>query len=211
MFGSLVLRFSLESRPMPRSNNPPSASWEDTAIRAGYEQYGVEGFYQRFGDSYRNPHERAIRATLKAAVARWELPLDRVLDLACGSGEVTLGLRELGGAVIDGIDPYTQLAYAARTGQIAEPITFEQIVAGAIAGRSYGTIVCSFALHLVAPSRLPALAAQLSLLSTALLVLTPHKRPQLRPEWGWHCVDELVVERVRARYYMKDWGLGNGD
>ena len=48
---------------MRRANNQPPASWEDAAIRAAYEQYGVEGFYQRFGDSYRNPHERVIGAT----------------------------------------------------------------------------------------------------------------------------------------------------
>jgi SAM-dependent methyltransferase len=192
---------------MSRPNDQPAVSWEDAAIRAGYEQYGVEGFYQRFGGSYRNPHERAIRATLKAAAARWDLPLDRVLDLACGSGEVTLALRELGCSVIDGIDPYTYHAYAERTGRVAEPITFEQIAAGAIAGRSYSTIVCSFALHLVALSRLPALAVQLSLIGTALLVLTPHKRPQLRPEWGWICADELLIERVRARYYRRAYEL----
>jgi SAM-dependent methyltransferase len=190
---------------MSHSNNQPPKSWGDAAIRAGYEQYGVEGFYQRFGSSYRNPHERAIRATLRAAVARWDLPLDRVLDLACGSGEITLALRDQGCAVIDGIDPYTHQAYTARTGQVAEPITFEQIAAGALAGRSYGMIVCSFALHLVALSRLPALAAQLSLIGTALLVLTPHKRPQLRPEWGWACADELLIERVRARYYRRTY------
>ena len=190
---------------MSRSNKQPSASWEDAAIRAGYEQYGVEGFYQRFGARYRNPHERVIGAALKAAVARWDLPLDHVLDLACGSGEVTLALRELGGGVIDGIDPYTQHAYAERTGQAAEPITFEQIATGALADRSYSTIVCSFALHLVAISRLPALAAQLSLISTALLVLTPHKRPQLQPAWGWICADELLIERVRSRYYRRSW------
>ena len=188
---------------MPRSNHQPPTSWEDAAIRVAYEQYGVEGFYQRFGGSYRNPHERVIRATLREAVARWVLPLDHVLDLACGSGEVTLALRELGCAVINGIDPYTHQAYAERTGQPAEPITFEQIAAGALIGRSYSTIVCSFALHLVALSRLPALATQLSLISTALLVLTPHKRPQLRPEWGWRCADELLIERVRARYYRR--------
>ncbi len=104
-----------------------------------------------------------IRTTLRAAIARWDLPLDRVLDLACGSGEITLALRELGCAAIDGIDPYTHQAYAERTGHAAERITFEQIAAGALAGRSYGTIACSFAMHLVALSRLPALAAQLSL------------------------------------------------
>ena len=190
---------------MPHSNNQPPASWEDAAIRSAYEQYGVEGFYQRFGGSYRNPHERVIRATLQAAVTRWELPLDRVLDLACGSGEVTLALRELGGGVIDGIDPYTYQAYAERTGQVAEPITFEQIAAGALGGRSYDTIVCSFALHLVALSRLPALITQLSLIGAALLVLTPHKRPLLRPEWGWRCIDELLIERVRARYYQRTY------
>jgi len=194
---------------MPHSNKPASASWEDTAIRAGYEQYGVEGFYQRFGGSYRNPHERVIRAIVKAAAARWELPLEHVLDLACGSGEITLALCELGCTAIDGIDPYTHEAYAERTGQVAERFTFEQIAAGALAGRSYGTIVCSFALHLVALSRLPALAAQLSLIGTALLVLTPHKRPQLRAEWGWRCADELLIERVRARYYRRAYELTN--
>jgi len=192
---------------LSHSKNQQSPSWEDAAIRAAYEQYGVEGFYQRFGDSYRNPHERVIRATLRAAVARWDVPLDRVLDLACGSGEVTLALREQGCTVIDGIDPYTHQAYAERTGQAAERITFEQIAAGVLAGRSYSTIICSFALHLVALSRLPALATQLSLIGTALLVLTPHKRPQLQPEWGWRCADELLIERVRARYYRRAYEL----
>jgi SAM-dependent methyltransferase len=192
---------------MPRSNNQSSTNWEDAAIRTGYEQHGVEGFYQRFGGSYRNPHERVINALLKAALARWDLPLGSVLDLACGSGEVTLALREHGCTLIDGIDPYTYQAYAERTGQVAERFTFEQIAAGALAGRSYGTIVCSFALHLVALSRLPGLAAQLSSISTALLVLTPHKRPQLRPEWGWRHIDELLIERVRARYYRRAYEL----
>lgn len=190
---------------MPRLNDPPPSGWDDTAIRAAYQQYGVEGFYQRFGGSYRNPHERAIRAALRAASDRWSLPLGPILDLACGSGEVTLALRELGHTDIQGIDPYTHQAYAERTGQAAEQYTFEQIAAGALSGRSYGTIVCSYALHLVALSRLPALAAQLSLIGEALLLLTPHKRPQLRAEWGWECADELVIERVRARLYRRSW------
>jgi len=190
---------------MSRSNSLQPTSWHDSAIRAAYERYGVDGFYQRFGGSYRNPHERAIRAALRSVVGRWALPAGRLLDLACGSGEVTLALREWGSTAIDGIDPYTFQAYAERTGQAAERFTFEQIAAGALAGRSYGTIVCSFALHLVALSRLPALATQLSLIGEALLLLTPHKRPQLRAEWGWECADELLVERVRARLYRRSW------
>ena len=34
-----------------------------------------------------------------------------------------------------------------------------------------------------------------------LLVLTPHKRPHLRPEWGLRLELELVVDRTRARLY----------
>ena len=179
-----------------------AAPEDDPAIRAAYEQYGVRGFYERFGATYRNPHEQAVRAAIRRAIGRWSIRLDRVLDLACGSGEATLALREVGAASIDAIDPYTYAAYATRTGSAAERLTFEQIAAGALAGRWYSTIVCSFALHLVEPSRLPALALQLSLAGASLLVLTPHKRPAIRPAWGWSPAGELLVDRVRARYYL---------
>jgi hypothetical protein len=124
-----------------------------------------------------------------------------VLDLAAGSGEVTLALRELGAARVDGVDPFTFGAYLSRTGQPAERLTFEDVAAGALAGRHYSLVVCSFALHLLEPSRLPAVCQQLSMVSDALLVLTPHKRPVIRREWGWDLVGEVVVERVRARMY----------
>lgn len=165
----------------------------------------MAGYYARFGAAYRNPHERAVRAALRAAAARWEFPLGRVLDLACGSGEATLALQELGAGQIDGIDPYTFAAYAARTGRPAERHSFEQIAAGALAGRHYDTIVCSYALHLVEPSRLPALALQLSLIAGHLIVLTPHKRPAIQPAWGWSLAGELVIDRVRARHYRQGW------
>ena len=183
-----------------------AAAEDDPAIRAAYEQYGVRGFYERFGATYRNPHERAVRAAIGKAVARWSIRLDHALDLACGSGEATLALRQLGAGAIDAIDPYTYAAYAARTGGAAERLTFEQIAAGALAGRWYSAIVCSFALHLVEPSRLPARALQLSLAGASLLVLTPHKRPSIRPAWGWAPAGELVADRARARYYLSAYG-----
>ena len=172
------------------------------SIRHGYEQHGVAGFYEAFGAVYRNPHERAVRHALHTAINHWQPSLAQVLDLACGSGEATLALRELGAEQVSGIDPYTAAAYAERTGQSAETFTFEAIAAGALDGRRYSLIVCSYALHLLEPSRLPGLAYQLSRVAPGLLVLTPHKRPDLRPAWGWHLVGELRVERVRARYYQ---------
>lgn len=172
------------------------------AVRHQYQRLGVRGFYARHGPEYRNPHEPQIRRSLEKAAGEWPLDLSRVLDLAAGSGEVTLALRELGAGRIDGIDPFTFDAYEARTGQRAGHEMFEEIAAGALAERRWSLIVCSFALHLVEPSRLPAVAYQLSLVSPRLLVLTPHKRPILQQEWGWERTHEMIVQRVRSRLYQ---------
>ncbi len=174
---------------------------DGSSLRARYQRLGARRYYEQHGAEYRNPHEAAVRKTLSVAAAAWALDLAQVLDLACGSGEVTLALRALGAGTIDGVDPYTRPAYLLRTGQVAEPFSFEQVAAGALDGRRYSLIVCSYALHLLAPSRLPQLAYQLSRLAPTLLVLTPHKRPALRPEWGWGLAGEMVVDRVRARLY----------
>ncbi|MFB2968951.1 hypothetical protein ACE1CD_08260 [Aerosakkonema sp. BLCC-F183] len=175
------------------------------SIRKGYEEYSVKGFYEQFGDEYRNPHEVVIQQVLQIAVKKWQLNLHKVLDLACGSGEVTLALKSLGATDIDGIDPYTYNAYLQRTGQPAERYTFEEVASGILCHRHYTIIICSFALHLVAESRLPLLAYQLSLIANSMVIITPHKRPQLKPEWGWICLDEILVERVRSRLFSTSY------
>lgn len=177
---------------------------DDAAIRNQYEAHGVEAYYAQFGADYRNPHESILQEVLPEAVRRWSLDVSRVLDLACGSGEVTLILRGLGCRDIDGVDPFTGEAYLARTGRRAESFSFEQIAMGAMAGRpdsQYSLIVSSFAMHLIEESWLPTLLAQLGLMADCLLILTPHKRPELKADWGWSLDDEFVAERVRARLY----------
>jgi SAM-dependent methyltransferase len=173
------------------------------AIRHQYEKHGAQSFYEQHGADYRNPHEAALDDVLRLVVPEWRLDLTRVLDLACGSGEATLVLRELGAGQIDGVDPYTGAAYLARTGQVAEAFSFAEIAEGALAGRAYSLAVCSFALHLAEVSRLPALLFRLAEIAPQLLILTPHKRPELKPAWGWKLEQEMVVERVRARLYRR--------
>ncbi|QQS46774.1 MAG: class I SAM-dependent methyltransferase [Acidobacteriota bacterium] len=173
------------------------------AIRPRYEELGVEGFYSSHGATYRNPHEQAIREIIGQAIERWNPDLSNVLDLACGSGEATLAIKKSvtdGRPIrISGIDPYTAAAYLERTGLQAEQISFEGIAEGALAGRSYSMIVSSFAMHLIDRSWLPALLTQLAQVSENLWILTPHKRPQIRPEWGWKLTDEIVHKRIRIR------------
>ncbi len=177
-------------------------------IRPQYETRGVTRYYSKHGATYRNPHESVIREILGLAVDRWRPDLSNVLDLACGSGEVTLSLVELAHEMenlsIAGIDPYTADAYRARTGKIAERTSFEQIAGGALAGRRYSLIICSFAMHLIDQSWLPVLLLQLGLISDTMWILTPHKRPELRPQWGWMMEDEIVYDRVRARKYSAE-------
>jgi SAM-dependent methyltransferase len=169
-------------------------------IRPAYEEHGVTGFYQQFGSSYRNPHETILQSLLKRVSLEWQLDLSSVLDLACGSGEATLVLQELG-AKVSGIDPYTFEAFLERTGLHAEKFSFDDIANGVLEGRRYSLIVCSFALHLVEPSKLPMLMFQLAQTTDTLLILTPHKRPNLKPEWGWNLQAEMLEDRVRARLY----------
>jgi SAM-dependent methyltransferase len=170
-------------------------------IRPAYEEHGVTGFYQQFGSSYRNPHETILQSLLKRVSLEWQLDLSSVLDLACGSGEATLVLQELG-AKVSGIDPYTFEAFLERTGLHAETFSFDDLANGVLEGRRYSLIVCSFALHLVEPSKLPMLMFQLAQITDTLLVLTPHKRPQIKPEWGWNLQAEILEDRVRARLYQ---------
>ncbi|HEX5245265.1 MAG TPA: class I SAM-dependent methyltransferase, partial [Tepidisphaeraceae bacterium] len=138
------------------------------SIRKKYEQHGAEEYYRKFGVAYRNPHEPEIQDVISEAVKTWPLDLSNVLDLAAGSGEVTIALAEHHAGKIAGVDPFTAAAYAQRTGKAAEKFDFAQIAAGALEGRRYSLIVCSFALHLCEPSRLPALAYRLAQISDAL-------------------------------------------
>jgi hypothetical protein len=179
-------------------------SAECEPVRTGYEKLGIAGFYKSQARSYRNPHEPAIRTLIHRLAGEWNLDLKCVLDLSAGSGEITMALRELPASTlgkIHGIDPMTFEAYETRTGQKAGRESFEAIAAGALRGQNYTLIICSFAMHLIELSRLPMLAMELSQISPALLILTPHKRPVIREDWGWKLTHETVQERVRARLY----------
>ena len=176
---------------------------EKRAIREEYAELGPEEFYVQHGSDYRNPHEEAIRSAIRVAHGRWSLDLTKVLDLACGSGEATLALRELGAVEIEGADPFTGDAFLKRTGRPALPLTFEQIAAGELGEAAYSLIVCSYALHLLEPSRLPALLWRLAEHAPHLLILSPHKRPEVQDDWGWRLAEELYHLRVRVRLFAR--------
>ena len=58
-------------------------------------------------------------------------------------------------------------------------------------------------MHLCARDYLPTLCMMLAVSTDALVVLTPHKRPELDPAWGWFLRHESrdTYWRIRTRRY----------
>ncbi|WVR07630.1 hypothetical protein IAU60_004672 [Kwoniella sp. DSM 27419] len=100
-------------------------------------------------------------------------------------------------------DPYTAPAYTSRTSRPCHDLSFTDLANGSIppdmpsppSGEPiWDLIICSFALHLVtSPSELFALLYELSGKARWLVIVAPHKKPEIKESWGW------------ARYDMASW------
>ncbi|KZT11979.1 uncharacterized protein LAESUDRAFT_640702 [Laetiporus sulphureus 93-53] len=140
-------------------------------------------------------------------------------------------------------DPFTAEAYHARASLHCSPLSFRQIAEGALPvvcssntssdEQSNGNedvhyaaegddtlyidmVICSFALHLIeTPSELFALLWELSTKCRWLVVIAPHKKPDIKDGWGWckwnvetwtqcpmnESQGEFLQERVHCRIY----------
>lgn len=148
-----------------------------------YQQKGIKGFYQNIGEQYLNPHDQDIR-NLILKIANPNLSY---LDLACGTGIVSLTLKENGVTDIFGIDPFLFDQYTQKTGLPCTNETFEEIANKGLSG-SFDVVIISYALHLLPESFLPQFLYQLSLKTKQLVILTPHKRPKIS-----HYFNEIEV------------------
>ena len=93
------------------------------------------------------------------------------------------------------------MAYKRRTGQDALRSTFDDVIAGSIPPMRWDMIICSFAMHLIEPSKLFVLLWRLRAHSDSLVIITPHKRPVISPITRWELQEESVYERIRGRIY----------
>lgn len=171
------------------------------SIRAGYEELGIDEYYKKHSDDYRNPHYKEIKYLLKEYLKTHSIGTN-ILDLCCGSGEITQILNEIGEYNIEGLDPYTEPAYKKNTGKECLRYDFKDLVNGALENRRYDTIICCFAMHLCEQSMLSNLLYQLSRMSDRLIILTPHKRPEINKCFSLQ--DEVLYNRVRLRIYFKN-------
>lgn len=168
-------------------------------IRNLYEEMGVDEYYLKNAGNYHNPHESIIKKLIEIAKNN-NLIGQKVLDLCCGSGEITRMLSN--NHEIVGIDPYMHQIYTERTRRMSYPWSFIDIKNGNIQ-ENFDTIICSFALHLCPKSLLPDVLWNLGLISKNLIVISPNKNPNCDGISNWILVDEMILNRVRMKVYYK--------
>ncbi len=87
------------------------------SVREGYQKLGVEDYYKEKALTYSNPHEIKIEKLMNIFFNKYmKLNEDsKILDLCCGSGEITRVLENLGCKNIKGLDPFTSELYKSKT------------------------------------------------------------------------------------------------
>lgn len=169
-------------------------------IRDQYKKMGIENFYKSNADSYENPHERIIQTHLLSLIKNKTLTRNqKILDLCCGTGQVTSFLNKQSFHFIEGCDPYTNIEYQKRTNKKAYNFNFKQIGTGSISNKKYDVVICSFALHLCDKNLLPQVLFQLSLISKKLIIITPHKKPNIDVYWTED--KSYKINRVTTKVY----------
>jgi hypothetical protein len=175
-------------------------------IRPLYDTYGAEGYYRDHAGDYENPHFPEIKTLLERNFSRFDCA-DGVLDFAAGGGEVAQVLKNMGVDNITGCDPFTFGLFEKNTGLPCLRWSFKDVIKGEPLGQ-YSLIISSFALHLCPQKDLFPLTWHLLQAAPTLVVITPHKRPELEKLPGVGLVWEDVAETERGKKVrMKAYGL----
>lgn len=148
-------------------------------IRNKYQQMGVDRFYQENSNTYENPHEPIIHSHLNQLIRTGDISQGKILDLCCGTGQVTNFLKTKGFRQITGVDPYTNIEYQKRTNCRAYNFDFRYIAQKGLPEK-YDVIICSFALHLCPESLLPQVLWALSQSCKKLIIISPNKKPKIK-------------------------------
>lgn len=164
------------------------------SIRGQYAEHGVPGFYEK--GEYENPHALVVQKFVHTRCAGFK----RVLDLACGNGEVTRALSP--SCDIVGCDPFLDESYIKNTGRKCWKLSFEDIAQSGFPEDNFDLIVCSFALHLAPVSILPNLLYQLARISANLVIIGPSKFPVL-DHWQWKLEEHTIKDRIHFRLFAR--------
>ena len=167
---------------------------------------GVESFYLKEHDRYRNPHEYRVQKVLGLLLDKLQfLKMDAtVLDFACGSGEAALYLQLLYPSIkISYSDPYTKESLLKRISNAPfYEYTFKDVVNGALREK-YTLILISYAFHLVPDDMKVAFLVELSINTEYLLLIHPHKKE--KDCFGFSLIATTKYDQTVAYLYKSDY------
>ena len=168
-----------EPAPEPARPSGPTTSWDHVA--QWYDQLLEEGRSDHF-------EQVIIPGTLRLLKP---LAGMRVLDIACGQGQLCRRLSELGLEAV-GVDASPQLVEAARQRAEGLPLRFEvgdaRELSAATVGGEFDAAMCIMALMNIEPME-PVLRGAAGLLkpggSLVMVILHPAFRAPGQTAWGW--------------------------
>ena len=167
---------------------------------------GVEEYYKENSEKYINPHNIFIDECIKLLIniVKFNGP---ILDLCCGSGEVTSALQKLkiDDLKIVGCDPFTSELYLKNHKLECYKFSFDDIINQCFEGHRYGMVICSYALHLCKKSKLKLVCLSLKNISDILCIITPHKKPVITTEMGWILIHEFRRGKSKMNVYINNF------
>ncbi len=147
-------------------------------LRTAYEKKGVEAYYQQNALAYQNPHEEQVTELILRNAER--VDYSQALDLCAGGGEVSKVWKDLGHTNFLASDAYTHKLYAKKLKKPCAAYSFDDFLRGNFEfPHTFSSIVCSFALHLCPEEWLFTVTENLFVYSPNIVIITPHKRPEL--------------------------------
>jgi hypothetical protein len=122
-----------------------------------------------------------------------------ILDLACGSGQITQALKANHVENVVGLDPFLSEQYQKETGKFVWNNSFEDIIEGRIHLPDFSMIICSYGLHLC--SNLERLLQVLQDSTCYLCVITPHGLPIIEESTGWKEMFRFKYANVKTLFF----------
>lgn len=207
-------------------------------MRAQYNEKGVDSYYTENSNSYRNPHYpdmiKVVSELLELmvpllhrypAIASIQQTNDpcfissktlestkalRILDLAAGSGEVSLLVNSwfLGPKnnlfdklFIFASDCFTKSAFEERTGGWPCMTHSFLDVSNGILNDPVDICICSFALHLADESILYSLTYEIARKCRFFVIISPHKRPHIKESGNLILLKSFILNRIHVRIF----------
>ena len=169
------------------------------SIRQEYQEYGSPEEFYTSGSQYENPHKEVIHKHIDNIASSLDLT-GRVLDLGCGTGIASERLSFHGAKRITGCDPYLNKEYEKETGNSCARYNFKDIAQGRMYHLGhFSLVIASFSLHLCEKSMMTHLLFNLSQMSDKLVIISPHKKPEINQFWSLE--EEHYFEKVRTRIF----------